>query len=116
MITRNESFDGKLTVMAKKNGIDIPPIDAQTEEGKSLLDRMKGETALLESLQGDAFDKEYMTLVTNEQQNVINYLGKIKESARDPGVRQQLSDLTEVVQNRLKTAQDILAKLYANNI
>ena len=102
--------------IAKKTGIDIAPLDPQTEEGKSLLDRMKAETVLLGSLEGDAFDKEYMTLVTNTQQSVIHLLETSKASAKDPEVKQFLGDMTTTVQNRLKTAQDIMAKVYGDNI
>ena len=108
--------DTKLRSIAEKAGIDIKPLDAQTEEGKSLLDRMKAETALLGSLEGDAFDKEYMTLVTNTQQSVIHVLETNKASAKDPEVKQFLGDMTTTVQNRLKTAQDVMAKIYGDNI
>ena len=116
MATANTNLDAKLQAVAQKHGIDIAPLDPQTEEGKSLLDRMKAETALLGSLEGDALDKEYMTLVTNTQQSVIHFLETSKASAKDPDVKQFLGDLTTTVQNRLKTAQDIMAKVYGNKI
>ena len=97
-------------------GSTSAPLDPQTEEGKSLLDRMKAETALLGSLEGDAFDKEYMTLVTNTQQSVIHFLETTKASAKDPEVKQFLGDMTTTVQNRLKTAQDIMAKVYGDEV
>src|SRR5215471_12494463 len=56
MASRNTDFDAKLMGVAQKHGIEVAPLDAQTEEGKSLLDRIKAETALLGSVQGDAFD------------------------------------------------------------
>ena len=77
---------------------------------------MKAETVLLGSLEGDAFDKEYMTLVTNTQQSVIHVLQTSKASATDPEVKQFLGDTQTTVQNRLKTAQDILAKVYGNKV
>jgi predicted outer membrane protein len=116
MATANTSSDAKLTAVAQKHGIDIVPMDPQTEEGKSLLDRMKAETVLLGSLEGDAFDKEYMTLVTNTQQSVLNLLKASKASAKDPEVKQFFGDLTTTVQSRLKTAQDIMAKVYGDEV
>ena len=116
MATTNANADTKLRSIAEKAGIDIKPLDPQTEQGKSLMDRMKAETALLGSLEGDAFDKEYMTLVTNTQQSVIHVLESNKASAKDPEVKQFLGDMTTTVQNRLKTAQDVMAKIYGNNI
>ena len=77
---------------------------------------MKAETVLLGSLEGDAFDKEYMTLVTNTQQSVLHVLETSKASATDPEVKQFLGDMTTTVQNRLKTAQDILAKVYGDTV
>ena len=96
--------------------MDVAPLDPQTEEGKSLLDRMKAETELLGSLEGDALDKEYMTLVTNTQQSVIHLLETNKALAKDQEVKQFFGDLTTNVQNRLKTAQDIMAKIYGDKI
>jgi predicted outer membrane protein len=116
MATANAATDQKLMSIAPKNGLAIAPPDAQTEEGKSLLDRMKAETVLLGSLEGDAFDKEYMTLVTNTQQSVIHLLDTSKASATDPEIKQFLGDTQTTVQNRLNTAQDILAKVYGNKI
>ena len=77
---------------------------------------MKAETLLLSSLEGDAFDKEYMTLVTNTQQSVIHFLETHKAAAKDPAVKQFIGDMTTTVQKRLKTAQDIMAKVYGDNI
>ncbi len=71
---------------------------------------------LLGSLEGDAFDKEYMTLVTNTQQSVLHLLESKKASATDPDVKQFLGDQITTVQNRLKTAQDILAKVCADKV
>ena len=116
MATTSADADAKLRSIAEKGGIDIKPLDAQTEEGKSLIDRMKAETALLGSLEGDAFDKEYMTLVTNTQQSVIHVLEANKASAKDPDVKQFLGDMTSIVQNRLKTAQDVMAKVYGDSV
>ena len=116
MATANTDADAKLKGIAEKGGIEIKPIDTTTEDGKSLTDRMKGEKVLLGSLQGDAFDKEYMTLVTNAQQSLINVLEKNKASAKDPAVKQFLADMTTKVQSRLKTAQDVMAKVYGDNV
>jgi predicted outer membrane protein len=112
----NPTSDAKIVAIAKKQGIDIAPLDAKTEEGKSLLERMKAEEVLLGSLQGDAFDKEFMTLVTNTQQSVLNLLKASKGSAKDPEVKQLLGDMTTTIQGRLKTAQDIMLKIYGNQI
>ncbi len=116
MATANADADTKLKSIAEKNGLDIKPLDAQTEAGKSLMDRMKAETTLLSSLDGDAFDKEYMTLVTNTQQSVIHVLETNKAAAKDPEVKQLLGDMMTTVQGRLKTAQDVMAKVYGDSI
>ena len=103
-------------LVAQKHGIDVVALDPQTEDGKSVLDRMKAETVMLGSLEGDAWDKEYMTLVTNTQQSVIHLLGAAKALAKEQEVKQFLGDLTTTIQGRLKTAQDIMAKIYGDEI
>jgi predicted outer membrane protein len=116
MATANPNLDAKLLDIAQKHGIAIKPLDPATEEGKSVLDRMNGQTVLLGSLQGDAWDKDYMTLVTNMQQSVLHLLESSKALTKDPEVKQFLGDLTTTIQNRLKTAQDVMAKVYGNEI
>jgi putative membrane protein len=116
MATANADTDAKLMEIAKKNGIEVAALDPKTEEGKSLLDRIKAETLLLSSLKGDAFDKEYMTLVTNTQQSVSHFLESHKAAAKDPAVKRVMGDMTSTLQKRLKTAQDILAKVYGDSI
>ncbi len=116
MAASNATADAKLQTIAQKEGVEIAPLNPQTEEGKSLQERIKAETAMLDSLEGDAFDKEYMTLVTNAQQSVIHVLEMGKASATNPEAKQLLGGMTINVQNRLKTAQDVLAKVYGNKI
>jgi len=116
MSTTSANAEAKLRSIAESSGVEIKPLDAQTEEGKSLIDRMKAETTLLGSLEGDAFDKEYMTLVTNTQQSVIHVLEANKASAKDPQVKQFLDEMTTTVQTRLKTAQDVMAKIYGDSV
>ena len=116
MSTTSANAEAKLRSIAENTGVEIKPLDAQTEEGKSLIDRMKAETTLLGSLEGDVFDKEYMTFVTNTQQSVANFLESHKAAAKDPAVKQFMGDMKTAVQNRLKTAQDILAKVYGSSI
>jgi predicted outer membrane protein len=111
----NAKFDAKLMLIAKKQGIQVV-MDPQTEEGKSLLARLKAEDVMLSSLDGDAFDKMYMTLVTNTQQSIMNLANERIESATDPEVKAFFTDLKTVIENRLKTAQDIMAKVYGDNI
>jgi predicted outer membrane protein len=116
IMNSNPSTDAKIMAVAQKQGIDVGTLDPQTEEGKSLTERMKAEAVLLGSLEGDAFDKEYMTLVTNTQQSVLNLLKASKGTAKEPDVKLLIGDLTTTVQNRLKTSQDIMLKIYGNRI
>lgn len=112
----NPTLDAKLMSVAEKQGIEIVPLDAGAEEGKSLLGRIKGEAAMLGTLEGDAFDKEYMTLVTNTQQSVLNMLKASKASTKDPQMKQYIGEVTTAIQSRLKAAQEIMAKIYGNRI
>ena len=112
----NAEFDAKLMLIAQKQGIKVLPLDPQTEAGKSLTERLKAEAEMLGSLDGDAFDKMYMTLVTNTQQSILNLANARIESATDPEVKAFFTDLKTVIENRLKTAQEILAKVYGDDI
>jgi len=116
MATQNAANDEKLMALAQKQGIEVEPLNPQTEEGKSMLARIKGETELLSSLEGDAFDKEYMTLVTNTQQSVIHYLDAQKAAATSPDMKKVLGEMTTTVKARLTTAQSVMAKIYGNSI
>ena len=112
----NAKFDAKLMLIAQKQGIKVLPLDPQTEAAKSLIDRLQAEAVMLGSLEGDAFDKQYMTLVTNTQQSVMNLLNARIASATDPDVKAFFTDLKTIIENRLTTAQDILAKVYGDDL
>lgn len=116
MATANADADARLRSVAGNTGVTIAPLDPQTEEGKSLLARIKAETALLGSLQGDAFDKEYMTLVTNTQQSVVHLLQRAEAVAQKPEAKRFLGEMMTNVQERLRTAQDIMAKIYGDQV
>ena len=112
----NAEFYAKLMLIAQKQGIKVLPLDPQTEAGKSLIDRLQAEAVMLGSLEGDAFDKAYMTLVTNTQQSIVNLANARIASATDPEVKAFFTDLKTMIENRLTTAQDILAKVYGDDI
>ena len=112
----NPELNAKLMLLAQRQGIKVLPLDPQTEAGKSLIDRLQAEAVMLGSLEGDAFDKAYMTLVTNTQQSFINLANARIASATDPEVKAFFTDLKTIIENRLTTAQDILAKVYGDDI
>jgi predicted outer membrane protein len=112
----NAQLDARLMLIAQKQGIEVLPLNPQTEAGKSLIDRLQAEVVMLGSLEGDAFDKEYMTLVTNTQQSIINLTNARVAAATDPEVKAFFTDLKTIIENRLTTAQDILAKVYGDDI
>ena len=112
----NAKFDAKLMLIAQKQGIQVLPLDPKTEAGKSLIDRLQAEAVMLRSLKGDAFDKQYMTLVTNTQQSIVNLANARIASATDPEVKAFFTDLKTIIEKRLTTAQDILAKVYGDDI
>ena len=112
----NAEFDAKLMLIAQKQGIKVLPLDPQTEAGKSLIDRLQAEAVMLGSLKGDAFDKAYMTLVTNTQQSIRELANTRIASATEPEVKAFFTDLKTIIENRLTTAQDVLAKAYGDDI
>lgn len=112
----NAKFDAQLMLIAKKQGIKVLPLDPKTEAAKSLIDRLQAEAVMLRSLKGDAFDKQYMTLVTNTQQSIINLANARIASATDPEVKAFFTDLKTIIEKRLTTAQDILAKVYGDDV
>jgi predicted outer membrane protein len=116
MASANAKADERLQRVAKQAGITVADLDPKTEQGKSLLDRLKAESVLLGSLEGDAWDKEYMVLVTNTQQSVIRMLKTHRALAKDKDVQQFLGDMITTVEKRLTTAQDVMAKIYGDKV
>jgi hypothetical protein len=101
----------------KNNRMQLSLRNYSTHEmGKDLVARLKAEAVMLGSLEGDAFDKAYMTLVTNTQQSTINLANAPIATATDPEVKAFFTDLKTVIENRLTTAQEILAKVYGDEI
>jgi predicted outer membrane protein len=112
----NAALDAKLMALAADQSIAIVAIDPQTEAGKSLIARLEAEKTMLSSLEGDAFDKEYMTLVTNAQQSVIKFAdGRIAESTNDR-VKEFFTSLKALIIGRNTIAQEIMEKVYGDEL
>jgi putative membrane protein len=116
MAAANTTSEAKMKQLAESKGIKIPALDPQTDEGKSVLSRMKGEKELLSTLEGDAFDKEYMTLVTNTQQSVLHFLDTAKAMTDDQDLKRFFVDMTTMVQSRANSAQSIMASIYGDKV
>ena len=57
-----------------------------------------------------------MVLVTSTQQSIIHVADARIAAATDPEVKAFFTDLKTMVEGRLTTAQDILAKVYGDDI
>ena len=112
----NAALDTRLMEIASQLSIEITPLEAQTDAVKSLVVRLEAEKELLSSLDGDAWDKEYMTLVTNTQQSVLKFSTSRIATATNERVRTFFTNLKALVEGRLTIAQEILEKVYGNDL
>ena len=112
----NAALDARLMEIASQRSIKVMPLDLQTDAGRSLAARLEAEKELLRSLDGDAWDKEYMTLVTNTQQSVLKFTTLRIATATNENVRTFFVNLKSFVEGRLTIAQEILEKVYGNDL
>lgn len=116
MATQHAESDAKLLLIAKKFGIELKDPEPQTPEGKSLVERAEAESKLLNSLEGDAWDKEYLALAMTAQARVIRFLEKKQEAAQEPEVKTFVGDLITIMRNHLATSQDVERKITEDSI
>lgn len=116
MASAHARSDAKLLLVAKKHNITISEIDPKTAEGQSLMDRVRAEENMLNSLKGDAFDKEYLTLVTGAQGRVIRFLTAKQELASTEGVKEFIGDMLTVVKNHRTTAENVAEKISEDSL
>jgi predicted outer membrane protein len=112
----NAELDAKLIQIAAENSVAIVEIDPQTEAGKSLIARLEAEKAILSTLKGDAFDKLYMTLVTNGQQSILKFAEVRIATATNDRVKEFFTNLRTLVSGRNTIAQGILEKVYGDDL
>jgi predicted outer membrane protein len=106
----------RLREIAAENSVAIVAVDPQTEAGKSLIARLEAEKTMLSTLKGDAFDKEYMTLVTNAQQSVIKFAEVRIATAKSERVKEFFTNLKTLATGRNTIAQGILEKVYGDEL
>jgi predicted outer membrane protein len=116
IVSGNKALDEKLREIAAENSVEIVALDPQTEIGKSLKERIEAEKMMLSTLKGDAFDKEYMVLVTNAQQSVIKFAEVRIKTAKNERVKEFFTNLKTLVGSRNEVAQGILEKLYGDDL
>jgi predicted outer membrane protein len=112
----NAALLEKIKAIAAENSVTIVALDPQTEAGKSLIDRLEAEKAMLASLKGDAFDKLYMTLVTNAQQSVLKFAEVRIATATNERVKEFFTNLRTLVSGRNTIAQGIMEKVYGDDL
>lgn len=116
ILSGNAALDEKLREIAAENSVEIVALDPQTEIGKSLVERLEAEKTMLSTLKGDAFDKEYMVLVTNAQQSVIKFADVRIKISKNERVKEFFTNLKTLVEGRNTIAQGILEKLYGDDL
>ena len=111
----NPKLDAKIESVAQKKGIDVAPLNPQTEEGKSLSERMKAKRCCSALSRGMPSTRSTMTLVTNTQQAPQFPEGKqrVGEGSGGQATHRRIDDHGP---SRVKTAQDIMLKIYGNRI
>lgn len=89
----------ELQALAQQKGVTLPTeLDA----------KHKAMSAKLEKLSGDAFDKEYMKQAgLNDHKATHTKLQKISKSAKDPDVKGAATKTLPVVEQHLKSAQQM---------
>jgi predicted outer membrane protein len=112
----NTELDARLMEIAAENAVGIVALDPQTEAGKSLLARLQAEKTMLASLKGDAFDKLYMTLVTNAQQSVLKFAEVRIATSPNERVKEFFTNLKALVSARNTVAQGIMEKVYGDDL
>lgn len=112
----NVELDQKIQSLAAEYSVEIVALDPQTEVGKSLLARLEAEKVMLSSLKGDAFDKMYMTLVTNAQQSILKFAEVRIATATNERVREFFTNLKTLISGRNTIAQGILEKVYGDDL
>lgn len=112
----NVELDQKILALAAENSVEIVALDPQTEAGKSLIARLEAEKVMLSSLKGDAFDKMYMTLVTNAQQSILKFAEVRIATATNDRVKEFFTNLKTLISGRNTVAQGILEKVYGDDL
>jgi putative membrane protein len=102
MIDDHTQANSDLADLAHKKGMDLP---SKADEAH------QKELARLAEMSGAEFDRAYMTMMVNDHVKAVSLFEKNAEGAADPEVKAFAKKMLPTLQEHLKMARDMSAKL-----
>lgn len=103
--------DGKVMELAKKRGVTVPQPMPKNEAEKKQMDESMAGMARLKSLEGEAFDREYIGMMVTDHNRALQMVGEAQPVARDPQLVAILKSVKPVLQQHHKTAARLAGKM-----
>ena len=106
MIDDHTQANSDLADLAHKKGMDLP---SKADEAH------QRELARLAEMSGAEFDRAYMTMMVNDHVKAVSLFEKNAQEAADPEVKAFAKKMLPTLQDHLKMARDLSAKLGASS-
>lgn len=103
--------DNKVNDLAKKRGVTLTHPTPKDDAEKKQMDEEMATMTRLKGLEGETFDREYVTAMASGHGRVLKMVSDAQSQAKDPEVISILKSVHPVVQQHLKTAEKLAAKL-----
>ena len=104
MVDDHSKANDELKSLASQKNVTVP--DSLSAKDKATYDR-------LSKLSGDQFDREYMRVMVKDHETDVAEFRRESKTAKDPDVRSFASKTLPTLEEHLKMARDIAAKVGA---
>lgn len=111
MTRDHKKADGKLMALAKKHGVTLQAPTPKDDAEKRQMDEQMATMTKLRSLEGEAFDREYMAAMVKDHAAALQLVSDTRTQAKDAGLLSFLKGVQPVIQQHYDAAQKLVAKL-----
>ncbi|HEY0191247.1 MAG TPA: DUF4142 domain-containing protein [Kofleriaceae bacterium] len=109
MVTDHTASDKDLTAFAKKHGMSSIPMEkAETDADREAAKDMTASVAKLKTVKGADFDKQYLTMMSQDHDKELAKVDTAISTATDPDLQAWLKATKPVLQRHSDQARDLL--------
>jgi putative membrane protein len=111
MMRDHKKADGKLMALAKKHGVTLEAPTPKDDAEKRQMDEQMATMTKLRSLEGEAFDREYMAAMVKDHAAALQLVSDTRTQAKDASLLSFLKGVQPVIQQHYDAAQKLVTKL-----
>lgn len=110
MVRDHKKADDKLMALARKHGLTLAAPAPRDDAEKRQMDEQSAAMNKLRQLEGEEFDREFMTAMVKDHERTLQLVSDSRAQAKDPALLALLKSVQPVIQKHLLMAQKLSGK------